>query len=526
MKLKPLFLSALLLASCGGGSNAPAGEDAPKYLGMGLKQKEGLSARKKRTETMEDCDSFPLHIYFSNPNQYEILSFVINGAKFSSYMFENGSNMEDVIVTMAHDRSKEEETFTIEQIKYVNGTAISDVPFQGERELTITFTKTPVSLEIPVICSRRDMRDAFAKVAADYDRENPNSAFRFNVEYSSNDLSNQIARNVPSHGLVIGVGDLTYFEDGLDSFLIPCGELLTDTQLASYDRYALAECGDGDTLLTLPVGTSPLVCYYRQEDANRYLGDDFGKTPLSYDELVSDLKEDVLPNIDANSKKCLAIDMFYDVVQSNLDEAGKTMFVDKQFLGIVDEAGKQSINDAILDVKQDVDVSGLIDYQNYPTNSVVDGNSVCGISYISSAAWVYGQGVEVGSFPLINEAGHFLHHTIGAGVYGSTSLSDEMKAELGSVLHKFAAAYSFESSFMTTRKDILASTKYQEQLDLYVPIYKQIGSLMQTSEWQTVTNTYGHAFETVWSGINSLVTGEFTDREYQNFLEEVRKLSN
>ena len=77
-------------------------------------------------------------VHISNPDSYEILSFTLNGKKYSSYMFEDGSDMENLILKVTVPAGTEGITeYTIDAIKYVDGTAIKDVRMEGNRTVKV-----------------------------------------------------------------------------------------------------------------------------------------------------------------------------------------------------------------------------------------------------------------------------------------------------------------------------------------------------------------------------------------------------
>lgn len=76
-----------------------------------------------------------IHIYLSNPDDFEILSFTINGQKFSNYMFESGSNMEELILKYNVGDVSGVTEYTIDAIKYIDGTEIKDVVINGEQTI-------------------------------------------------------------------------------------------------------------------------------------------------------------------------------------------------------------------------------------------------------------------------------------------------------------------------------------------------------------------------------------------------------
>ena len=72
-----------------------------------------------------------IHIY--NPDNFEIMSFTLNGKKYSSYMFEEGSDMETVVLKYNVGAVSGIVEYTIDAIKYVDGTEIKDVIIDGDK---------------------------------------------------------------------------------------------------------------------------------------------------------------------------------------------------------------------------------------------------------------------------------------------------------------------------------------------------------------------------------------------------------
>ena len=72
-------------------------------------------------------------VHIDNPDNYEILSFTLNGNKYSSYMFEDGSDMENLILKVNVGDVEGVQEYTIDAIKYVDGTDIKDVRMDGNK---------------------------------------------------------------------------------------------------------------------------------------------------------------------------------------------------------------------------------------------------------------------------------------------------------------------------------------------------------------------------------------------------------
>ena len=76
---------------------------------------------------------FTIEIHLSNPNQYEIQSFTLNGKKYSNYMFKDGSTMELLLLETTAPSTPRYFEYTIDAIKYIDGTEIKDVAMTGDK---------------------------------------------------------------------------------------------------------------------------------------------------------------------------------------------------------------------------------------------------------------------------------------------------------------------------------------------------------------------------------------------------------
>ena len=72
-------------------------------------------------------------IKIDNPDSFEILSFTLNGQKYSNYMFEDGSDLEHLILKLNVGNAEGIVDYTIDAIKYVDGTEIKDVRMEGDK---------------------------------------------------------------------------------------------------------------------------------------------------------------------------------------------------------------------------------------------------------------------------------------------------------------------------------------------------------------------------------------------------------
>ena len=78
-----------------------------------------------------------IHIHFDNPDNFEIMSFTINGKKYSSYMFEDGSNMETIIIKIQVGNESGTYEYIIDEIKYVDGTKIKFAIIKGNTSIKV-----------------------------------------------------------------------------------------------------------------------------------------------------------------------------------------------------------------------------------------------------------------------------------------------------------------------------------------------------------------------------------------------------
>ena len=74
-----------------------------------------------------------INIHIDNPDSFEIMSFTLNGKKYSSYMFEEGSDMETIVLKYNVGDAAGIVEYTIDAIKYIDGTEIKDVIIDGNK---------------------------------------------------------------------------------------------------------------------------------------------------------------------------------------------------------------------------------------------------------------------------------------------------------------------------------------------------------------------------------------------------------
>ncbi len=78
-----------------------------------------------------------IYVHLSNPDGFEILSFTLNGVKYSSYMFEDGSDLETLILKYNVGDVEGVQQYTIDAIKYADGDELKDVRMDGEKTIEV-----------------------------------------------------------------------------------------------------------------------------------------------------------------------------------------------------------------------------------------------------------------------------------------------------------------------------------------------------------------------------------------------------
>lgn len=119
-------------------------------------------------------DPFIVEVHLSNPYDFEIQSFTLNGKKYSNYMFERGSTMELLRLEVIAPEEPGLVDYTIDAIKYIEGTEIKDVRMSGEKTIKAGFTypdapAATVEAEVTTTTVRFgvDVTDPWSRIVAD-----------------------------------------------------------------------------------------------------------------------------------------------------------------------------------------------------------------------------------------------------------------------------------------------------------------------------------------------------------------------
>ena len=114
-----------------------------------------------------------INIHIDNPDSFEIMSFTLNGKKYSSYMFEKGSDMETIILKYNVGSDAGIVEYTIDAIKYIDGTEIKDVVIDGNKtvmagirtENQVAASVTGVDIDTNALSFNVNIKDNHALIA-------------------------------------------------------------------------------------------------------------------------------------------------------------------------------------------------------------------------------------------------------------------------------------------------------------------------------------------------------------------------
>ncbi len=90
-------------------------------------------------------ETFIIEIQLSNPKNFEIQSFTLNGQKYADYMFKEGSTMETLRLEVTAPKDSGYTEYTIDAIKYIDGTQIKDVDMSSGNKTVkagVAYTKS------------------------------------------------------------------------------------------------------------------------------------------------------------------------------------------------------------------------------------------------------------------------------------------------------------------------------------------------------------------------------------------------
>ncbi len=127
------FTAPLMLSAQNNGNHY--GNDKGNNNGNG--NASDLNPGQQQEINVKKGEDFYITVHIDNPDNFEILSFTLNGVKYSSYMFEEGSDMENLVLKCTAGSELGVEEYTIDAIKYIDGTQIKDVIINGSKTIKI-----------------------------------------------------------------------------------------------------------------------------------------------------------------------------------------------------------------------------------------------------------------------------------------------------------------------------------------------------------------------------------------------------
>ena len=86
---------------------------------------------------LEPGEWFYLNIYLSNPYNFEIQSFYLNGLKYTNYMFEDGSDLEKIVLRLQAPDIEGYTTYHIGSMKYLDNHVFKDVEMNSDTTVQV-----------------------------------------------------------------------------------------------------------------------------------------------------------------------------------------------------------------------------------------------------------------------------------------------------------------------------------------------------------------------------------------------------
>ena len=112
----------------------PFGGSSEENLEEEIKDNIGVIGSDKEIYYTKQNKDIYVNIKIDNPDSYEILSFTFNGVKYSDYMFEYGSTLENIIIKVNVGDAVGVIEYTIDAMKYIDeNNQIKDVIMEGDK---------------------------------------------------------------------------------------------------------------------------------------------------------------------------------------------------------------------------------------------------------------------------------------------------------------------------------------------------------------------------------------------------------
>lgn len=110
---------------------------SPDLLAKPLNEALPAAVGKNVPYTARPGEDIYITVHFDNPDGCDILSFTLNGEKYTSYMFQEGSDMENIILKVGVGNVPGIRDYTIDAIKYIDGDRTKDVKMKGDRTVRV-----------------------------------------------------------------------------------------------------------------------------------------------------------------------------------------------------------------------------------------------------------------------------------------------------------------------------------------------------------------------------------------------------
>ena len=114
-----------------------SGQNPPEKTEAETERKPSVTGTERELYYARPWQDIYITVHIDNPAQYEIQSFTLNGKTYSAYMFETGSDMENLVLKVNVGDVEGYTEYTIDAIKYIDGTRIKDVRFEGDRTVRV-----------------------------------------------------------------------------------------------------------------------------------------------------------------------------------------------------------------------------------------------------------------------------------------------------------------------------------------------------------------------------------------------------
>ena len=108
-----------------------------KKIEESIKQEFGVLTSEELSYYTVKGEKAYITLNFHNPDQFEILSFVLNGTKYQTFQFTEDSTAEAITIGVTIPQDSGIFEYFIEQVKYIDGNEIKDCKMEGNQSVKI-----------------------------------------------------------------------------------------------------------------------------------------------------------------------------------------------------------------------------------------------------------------------------------------------------------------------------------------------------------------------------------------------------